>query len=222
MARTVLLDLDGTLTDPREGVLASFRCALEGVGVVSPGDAVLERGIGPPLHEALGELLGPTRGADVRAAVALFRERYGATGLFQNRVYPGIPAVLEELRQRGHRLLVCTSKPTPFAERILAHFGLDRFFDHVHGSGLGPTGGDKSGVMADALAAAGLAPRDAVMVGDRWHDAFAARAHGVPMVGVLWGYGSREELLEAGAACVVHAPGELPAALASLGGRSPP
>lgn len=209
MPRTVLLDLDGTLTDPRDGIVRSIRHALERLGAPCPPDASLVRYIGPPLHASFGELLGTDDRARMDEAVALYRERYRPVGLFENAVYDGIPEALGALRAAGHRLVVCTAKPTEFAERILAHFGLRDAFEAVHGAELDGTRTDKAELMAWLLPRAGIDPADAVMVGDREHDVVAARANGVRAVGVLWGYGSAAELAAAGAHALVARPEEI-------------
>lgn len=130
----VIFDLDGTLTDPRQGILACFKYAFDALKVDSPADGVLEEFIGPPLQESFSRIFGPNRQALIKKAVALYRERFTAGGMFENKVYPGIAEVLAELHERGERLFVATVKPRVFAERILGHFGLERFFRAVYGS----------------------------------------------------------------------------------------
>lgn len=215
---SVLFDLDGTLTDPREGIVASLRHALAVLGVECPPDARLERFIGPPLPQVFAELLGSGRGTEIARAVELYRERYVPVGLYENRVYPGIPELLAGLRAEGRRLFVCTSKPTVLARRIVDHFGLAGHLDDVFGCELDGTRGDKADLMGWLLPRAGIAADRAVMVGDRKHDARAARAHGVTALGVTWGYGSPEELREAGALVLVDRPEEVPATVARLMG----
>jgi phosphoglycolate phosphatase len=197
--RAVLLDLDGTLTDPREGIVASLRYALERLGIPPPPEAELARQIGPPLRDALRALLGESDAASLERAVRLYRERFAERGLFENRVHPGVPRLLCALSARGGRACVVTSKPSAFARRILRHFGLETELAAVYGSGMDGALARKPELVAHALACESLAPDDAVMVGDRRHDVEGARACGVASIGVTWGYGSRAELEAAGA-----------------------
>ncbi len=206
----VLLDLDGTLTDPREGIVACFRHTLRVLGRPVPPDTDLERYIGPPLRDALRELLpADAAAADVEAAVDVYRERFGSVGLFENVPFDGIPQSLAVLAGGGARLFVATSKPRVFAERILERFGMAEHFEGVYGSELDGRLSYKGALIAHALADAGLDAAETLMVGDREHDALGAAANGVYPVGVLWGFGSREELLAAGVERLVEAPQRL-------------
>lgn len=196
----VLFDLDGTLCDPRPGFLGCIRQALEESGIAAPPDEELASNIGPPLEQTLARLLGTDDRDRVVAAAASYRRRYDAIGWSENSVYSGIPELLAAASDRGWRLAVATSKGRLFAERIVAHFGLDRWLHSVHGAGPDGSGSDKADVVASAIAAASGHGGRVVMVGDRKFDVLGAAVHGVPTVGVLWGYGSREELIAAGAA----------------------
>jgi phosphoglycolate phosphatase len=209
----VLFDLDGTLTDPKEGIIACFRYALETLGRDSPGDRELERFIGPPLRESLSTLVGVNDETIVQQAITLYRERFAAQGMFENSLYPGISEALEQLQDDGQLLFVATSKPTVFAERIVEHLGMARFFRAVYGSELNGVNADKRDLLARVVRAESLASIDTVMVGDRAHDVLGALANGLFSVGVLWGYGSREELVAAGAGALCDVPsalGDLP------------
>jgi phosphoglycolate phosphatase len=203
----LLFDLDGTLTDPRQGILACFRYAFHGWSSGTLPDGELEEFIGPPLRESFSKVLRDP--ALVEQAVALYRERFAAKGMFENRVYPGIHGALEHLHRGGFRLFVATAKPGAFAERILEYFELRRFFRGVYGSELDGRNGNKADLLAELLKAESLLPRDTVMIGDRAHDVLCAKANGIFAVGVLWGFGSREELAEAGANLLCEAPGDL-------------
>lgn len=216
MTSAVLLDLDGTLTDPRPGIVACLRYALDRLARPSPSDAALAACIGPPLRASFASLLATGDRALIERAMALYRERYADSGLYDNAVYEGIPAMLQALGHGGRRLFVATSKPAVFAERVVRHFALERHFTGLYGPDLGGRLDDKAELLAHLLEAEGLAVADAVMVGDRAADVVAARANGVGVIGVLWGYGSREELLEAGADAVCAAPPDLPAAVTRL------
>jgi phosphoglycolate phosphatase len=209
----VLFDLDGTLTDPKEGIIACFRYALETLGRDSPGDRELERFIGPPLRESLSTLVGVNDETIVERAITLYRGRFAAQGMFENSLYPGISEALEQLQDDGQLLFVATSKPTVFAERIVEHFGMARFFRAVYGSELNGVNADKRDLLAHVVRAESLASVDTAMVGDRAHDVLGALANGLFSVGVLWGYGSREELVAAGAGALCDVPsalGDLP------------
>lgn len=210
----VLLDLDGTLTDPREGILKCIRHALDRLGEPCPEDGELERYIGPPLQTSFGVLFG-IDSPKVAKAIELYRERFTSIGIFENRVYPGIPAALRRLKELGATLFVATSKPTPFAERIIDHFGLAGDMRAIFGSELDGTRSDKTALIAHVLAAQSLAPEATCMVGDREHDIKGAKANGVMGIGALWGYGSRKELVDAGAVAVCEKPDQLCGILSS-------
>lgn len=195
----LFFDLDGTLTDPKPGIVGCLRHALVSLGVAAPPDEKLASCIGPPLHDSLRSILGPGRVALLPKALELYRERFGVMGMFENRVYPGIPEALEALATVGWRLWVVTSKPVVFAKPILDHFQLTRHFERVHGAELSGARADKRDLIAHVLRTEGMLPEHAIMVGDRSHDVVGARANEVRAHGVLWGYGSRDELVNAGA-----------------------
>ncbi len=202
----ILFDLDGTLTDPRVGIVACLKYAIESMGHQPPDDNDLARFIGPPLQESFASLPGIDSAEKVARAVAFYRERFTDTGLYENTVYPDIPQVLEQLIDRGAKLYVATSKPTVYAERIIDHFGLRRYFRRVYGAELDGTRSNKADLIAHLLATESLPAASAVMIGDRSHDMAGALANNVFAVGVLWGYGSREELMDAGAAVLCERP----------------
>jgi phosphoglycolate phosphatase len=179
--------------------------ALAGLGADVPAEATLERHIGPPLRDAFRELL-PGRESEVERAVELYRERFVPVGMFENRVYAGIPELLKALVEAGRTLHVCTSKPHPFARRILEHFELAACFTSIHGSELDGTRNDKGELLSHVLEQQGLEPARCVMLGDRRFDVEAASQCGVASVGVLWGYGSRAELEAAGAGWLAESP----------------
>lgn len=203
----LLFDLDGTLTDPREGIVACFKHALRTLSIEPPPDAALVRFIGPPLRGSLRELVGDDR--VVSQALDAYRERFASTGMFENAVYPGVADALAALRTTGCTLLVVTSKPHHFATQILDHFDLARHFSGVYGAELSGERSDKSELLAHVLRDRALDPRDAIMIGDRSFDMLAARQTSVSAIGVLWGYGSRAELLAAGAEVLVATTEEL-------------
>jgi len=195
----LLFDLDGTLADPREGIVACFRHALEAFAVPIPPDDELAKLIGPPLRRTLTELLGYERRHVAERALAKFRERFAEKGIYENTVYPGVHDGLARLRAAGFRLFIATSKPRVYAERIAKHFGFHDHFTRVHGAELTGEHETKGDLIAHILATEGIAPSSAHMVGDRKYDVEGAHANGLACLGVLWGYGSREELTEAGA-----------------------
>ncbi|MBZ6075582.1 HAD family hydrolase [Microvirga puerhi] len=214
-----LFDLDGTLTDPKVGITRSIQYALERLHrPVLEADSLTWM-IGPPLIDGFTRLLGGPE--DAPEAVRLYRERYSEVGLFENEVYPGIPNLLDRLKGQGIRLLVATSKPHVYARRIVEHFGLLPSFAAVYGSELDNRNADKRDLIRHILDLEGFEPRDAIMIGDREHDAIGARANGLTPIGVTWGYGSREELLKAGVARLVDTPAALEAPIRELIGSTP-
>jgi phosphoglycolate phosphatase len=207
--KAILFDLDGTLTDPREGITRSIAYALERMGLESPPLGELTFAIGPPLRPTLAKLIGDESPAAVARAIALYRERFADVGLFENAVYEGIAEALHALTDRGTTLYVATSKPRVYAERIVRHFGLDAHFEAIHGCELDGTREDKRELLAHLLPHHSVAPGEAAMIGDRGADMVAARHHGVRAIGALWGYGSRDELEGAGAQELCTRPREL-------------
>lgn len=218
-ASTVLFDLDGTLTDPKEGITRSVQYALEALGRPVPPMEELLWTIGPPLRWNFVKLLGSEALAD--EGVRLYRERFAEIGLFENDVIEGVPALLDGLLAEGRRLYVATSKPHVFARRIIVHFGLEDRFAAIYGSELDGTNADKRDLFRMIVAKERFDAGDAVMVGDREHDVIGASASGIPTIGVRWGYGSDEELLAAGAAALVDHPAEIAALLRAAGPVSP-
>jgi phosphoglycolate phosphatase len=190
----ILLDLDGTLTNPEQGIVGCIRHALAELDHPLPQDVDLARYIGPPLADAFREILAT---------------RFGTVGLFENEVYDGIPEALEALVASNARLFLATSKPRVYAVRIVEHFGLSKFFDGLHGSELDGTRTDKAELIAHIMQIERLSPEETVMVGDRRHDVVGALANRVRPLGVLWGFGSRDELSAAGASELLERPADL-------------
>lgn len=209
----ILFDLDGTLTDPFEGISNCIEFAMTGMDRPCPPLPTLTWCIGPPLKQSLAQLLGTDDDALAQQALDLYRERFSRTGLFENRVYPDIPDVLTELNMMGHTLYVATAKPTVFATKIISHFGLKQYFKAVFGSELDGTRTNKSDLIAWILQNEKLDPADVVMIGDRKQDIIGARANSIPGIGVLWGYGTLEELTAAGAAVCIKRPVDLAGSL---------
>jgi len=200
MSRAQLFfDLDGTLIDSRPGILASMRHALTILGLEIPPDAVLSRFIGPPTHAAFRELLASDDPELNARTIAIYRERYARLGLFESSVFPGVAEGLHALGAAGYRLFVVTSKPQVYANTIIDHLALRPYFSQVYGSELTGERSDKAELIAHVLRSEAIAPANAYMIGDRLHDVLGAKRNGLRAAGVLWGYGSREELSDAGA-----------------------
>ncbi|MBE7384149.1 MAG: HAD family hydrolase [Leptolyngbya sp. SIO1E4] len=213
----VFFDLDGTLTNPKEGIAACIRHALTALAAPIPADADLNQWIGPPLQESfLAVLQCPDRAAQ---AVTLYRDRFATIGLFENQVYDGIVEMLSGVSTVADRLWVTTSKPQIFAEKIVQHFQLAPFFAKVYGSELDGTRANKADLLAYVLHREGIEPAEVVMVGDRYHDILGAQKNGIPAIGVMWGFGSAMELQEAGATLLCQTPGDLPNILRTLHSR---
>jgi len=203
----LLFDLDGTLTDPKQGFVASIRYALSSLGVEIGVDVQLESCIGPPLRDTLTALCGDARIAE--DAVALYRERYSTLGLYENQVYDGIPECLEQLVDRVESIHVATSKPTIYSERIIENFELGQYFNGVYGSELDGRFDDKTELINHILRRESLDPENTVMIGDRRFDVIGARNNDISVIGVLWGYGEEDELNQAGADRLCSHPREL-------------
>ena len=215
-ARPLLVDLDGTLTDNFLGISRSIRHALTALDAPVPDDALLRTCVGPPLRHTFARLLDTDDPARIELAVGHYRERYGDLGWQENEVYAGIAGVVAALAAGGCTLYLCTSKPQPYAERIVAHFGFRPHLAGVYGADLAGTLDDKARLVAHIAGREALDARACVMIGDREHDIRAAKANGARSVGVLWGYGSRAELEGAGADALAAVPAGLAAAIESL------
>lgn len=200
----IFFDLDGTLTDPKLGITRSIQYALNKLNRTTPAENELTWCIGPPLLASLKKLLGNDDLADI--ALSLYRERFADIGIFENDVYPGIEDTLSLLAKSGHRLFVATSKPGVYAQRIIDHFKITAYFDRVFGSEMDGTRSDKTELLKYALQTTSVEPFHAIMIGDRSHDMIGARKNKMTAIGVLYGYGTKEELVEAGAHHVCATP----------------
>jgi phosphoglycolate phosphatase len=214
--RAVFFDLDGTLTDPKPGITECIRHALGGLGRTPPPAEELLWCIGPPLSASFATLLETTDDTLIARSLALYRERFGTVGLYENAVYPGIPEAVGAVRAAGFATFVATSKPHVYARRIVEHFGLDTLFDGIYGSEMDGTRVEKTDLIAYALAEERLAPGRVVMIGDRQHDMIGAGRCGVRAIGVSYGYGSEAELRAHGAEAIAHAPAAIPALVTGL------
>ncbi|MEM1276221.1 MAG: HAD hydrolase-like protein [Pseudomonadota bacterium] len=198
----IFLDLDGTLTDNRIGIMTSVEEALAQLGEPVPDRQALLSWIGPPLKANFVDHLGSETKAD--QAVALYRERYRDIGLFENEVYDGVPQMMDDLITLGSRLWLATSKPHVYAQQIVAHFGLDTRLQGVFGSEMDGQNSDKTELLTHAIGETSATER--MMLGDRRFDMQAARATGCIAIGALWGFGSANELTEAGADYLADTP----------------
>ena len=192
----ILFDLDGTLTDPKEGITKSFQYALKHFGI-DEELVNLEKFIGPPLHDSFRDDYN-FDDEKVEEAVTKFREYFAETGILENKIFPNVKEILEYLYESGKVLLLATSKPTVFAERILKHFEIDQYFKYVGGSTLDGSRSEKNEVIDHVLETCNISSMDdVIMIGDRKYDVLGAQKIGVDSIGVLYGYGSLEELKEA-------------------------
>ncbi len=194
----LLFDLDGTLTDPELGITRSIQYALHKLGCAEqPPREALRRYIGPPLRRSFAELLETEDGSILDAAIAAYRERFSDIGIFENEVYPDVPGGLARLGEQGHRLWVATVKPEVYARRIVDHFNLTSLFQRIYGSELNGENSEKSDLVSYILAHERLRPATVFVIGDRGQDILAGRANGLRTIGVLWGYGSENEIRSA-------------------------
>ena len=205
----LLFDLDGTLTDPLPGIARSIQHALVTLGTEPPEIADLRRFIGPPLRASLAELIGSTDATLVSRAIAAYRERFARVGMFENAVYPGIVDELARLDATGNALWVVTSKPHVYANAIVDHFHLRRFFRSVYGSELDGRLVDKSELIAVVLRNEGIHAAETWMIGDRAPDIRGGRDNGTRTAAVLWGYGLEDELIAAQPDVVVRSVADL-------------
>lgn len=200
----ILFDLDGTLTDPAVGITTSVAYALKKFGIVVDDITQLNHFIGPPLLDSFMECYGFSE-EKAYTAIEYYRERFRDTGIYENRVYDGVENMLEALKKSGREIILATSKPEPFAREILRHFSLEKYFVYAAGSNLDGTRTAKAEVIEYALESVGVEDKtSAVMIGDRKHDIIGAQKTGLDSIGVLFGYGSREELEAAGATYIVE------------------
>ncbi|WP_377865863.1 HAD family hydrolase [Bacillus sp. R86525] len=203
MYKTFLFDLDGTLTDPKEGIINSVLYALEKIGIEEVNISELDSFIGPPIQQSFVDRYNMNE-IEVERAVFYFREYLKQSGLLENKVYDGITTLLQELKDTDNRLFVATSKPTVFAKQVIEHFQLTTFFEEIVGSNLDGTRIKKEEIIAHILQTnEELKKEEMVMIGDRKHDVIGANRNGIASIGVLYGYGSEIELSDAGALHIV-------------------
>lgn len=206
MKKTVLFDLDGTLTDSGEGIINCATLALRHFGLPIPAYEDMRTFVGPPLRDSFIRFGVPADQAD--EAIRVYRSRYIPTGMFENTPYPGIRELLEALRAEDYTLYVATSKPEEMSVTILEKFDLAKYFHRICGASIDSSRSTKDAVIAYLLESSG-AKEDMVMVGDTKYDILGAKAHGIPAIGVGWGYGKVEEMEEAGAVGIAETMDEL-------------
>ena len=204
--KTILFDLDGTLTDSGEGIINCVIPALKHFGLPVPPREELRVFVGPPLRDSF--IRFGVKPEDAEEAVAIYRKRYVPTGMFENTPYPGIHALLAALREAGHTLYVATAKPEEMATAILEKFQLAPYFHMICGASMDDTRDSKDKVIAYLLERTDDAS-NAIMVGDTAYDVLGAAEHGIPTIGVSWGYGTVEDMEKAGAKAIVHSPAQL-------------
>lgn len=197
--QNLLFDLDGTLIDSSEGIRRSLEYAMEKLGIPLDSNQDLSWCIGPPLADSLKIILGPTHEHLVPDGVKHYRARYGEIGMHENSVYPGTREMLQQVKEAGHRLFIATSKPQAFAVPILERLSLDSYFIGIYGAGLDGTLGTKADLIRHIMSIHGLESNHTWMIGDRKHDIIGAEKNGLRSIGVLWGFGSKVELENAGA-----------------------
>jgi len=206
MKKTILFDLDGTLTDSGEGIINCVIYALERFGLPIPSRDSLRYFVGPPLHESFIKQGVPVEQAE--EAVAVYRERYVPTGMFENTPYPGVRELLEKLKAEGHTLYVASSKPEWMCVQILEHFDLAKYFEMICGATMDTSRTNKEAVIEYLIQRNGRAD-NMLMVGDTKFDVIGAKAHGIPCIGVSWGYGTVEEMKSAGASSIAYSMDDL-------------
>lgn len=195
MIKNILLDLDGTLTDPKVGITASARYGLNKVGHPIPETDNIDWIIGPPLKASLAKLMNVDVDNPLAEQALLgYRERFATTGLYENLVFDDVATTLKSLKVRGYKLYLATAKPQVYAQQILEHFDLLKYFDYAYGSELSGERTNKGDLIAYILEQEQLDASSCLMVGDREHDIIGARHHGIETIAVEYGYGSDEEL----------------------------
>lgn len=204
----IFYDLDGTLTDSGPGIRNSVAYALDKLGIPVADKTSLNVFIGPPLRDSFHRYYG-LEGERLDRALLYYREYYTAGGIYENSVYAGITALLEQCARAGKRQLMATSKPEKFAKMIASHYGIDGYFDKICGASMDESMVEKGDIIRYALRHTGIPAARILMVGDRQHDILGARENHLDSAGVLWGFGSRQELKRAGADWLLESPEEL-------------
>ena len=201
MAKTILFDLDGTITDSGEGIINCAELALRHFGLPVPDRAAMRVFVGPPLDETFVKFgVHPDQTDE---AIRVYRSRYIPIGKFENSPYPGVEDLLARLKAQGHKLYIATSKPEQMSVDILEHFGLAKYFDRICGATMDGSRSKKADIITYLLQSTHAAS-DAIMVGDTAYDVIGAKAHGMPAIGVSWGYGKVQDMVDAGAVAIAQ------------------
>lgn len=206
--KTAIFDLDGTITDSGPGIMNAIRYAVKKRGLPDVSEEVLRSFIGPPLKEQFRSVFGLSDDEGT-IMVATYREYYGEKGIFENRVYDGVPEVFQKLQEAGVRILMATSKPEKYAKQIAEHFGFAKYFDFIGGACMDGRRTDKHDVIEYVIDSCKVCRENTVMIGDRRHDMIGASKAGIRSIGVLYGYGSRDELEKAGADMIAVTPDDI-------------
>ena len=221
MIKNILIDLDGTLTDPKVGITTCARYGLAKVGHPIADDVNIDWIIGPPLKASLAKILNVAPEDDLAEQALLgYRERFSVTGLFENQVYEGVAQTLQALKNQGFQLFVATAKPTIYAKQILEHFHLAQYFKVIYGSELSGERTNKGDLIAYILQQEQLKPSECMMVGDREYDILGARRNGIETIAVTYGYGSIEELAQAQPKAQIESFADLMPLISILGRQS--
>ena len=207
--RTVLLDLDGTLSDSKPGITSCFRHMLAELGHDPAAAGDLSWAVGPPIATSIGRLLLGYGDDRVDQGLSIYRAHYSSVAIYDCSVFPGVVAMLDALRDAGAPMFIATSKRRDFAERVMEHLGLTAYVSRIYGAEPGGGLDEKHDLLTHILKTEALDPAGTVMVGDRLHDIHAAKANALRSIGVLWGYGGAEELTRAGASHLVEAPAQV-------------
>jgi len=206
--KTLFFDLDGTLTDPKTGITKSVLYSLRKIGICDVDIDSLVKFIGPPLKESYMKYYGfDDDKADL--AISYYREYFSVTGIFENALYQGIDALLQDLQGNSIRMLVTTTKPTIYATKICEHFAIFKYFSGIAGSELNGTLSDKGDLIKYTLKKYSIQKDEVLMIGDREHDILGAKNNGLKSIGVGYGYGTKSELVESGATYYADTIGEL-------------
>ena len=209
MYKTVLFDLDGTLTDSGRGIINSVLFALKKYDIQVEDLSILQNFLGPPLQDSFQKYFHFSD-EEIPVVIDTYREYFRSKGMFENEVYKGVPELLEQIKSSGRKLIVATSKPEAFSYTILKHFHLDKYFDFIAGATMDGIRGSKPDIIRYALDTLGITDLSSVeMVGDRMYDIYGAKEIGIDSVGVLYGYGSEEELRNAGATYIAKCPEDI-------------
>ena len=216
MISNIFFDLDGTLTDSKEGIIKCYYYALDKLDCPAPIELQNGSFIGLPLRVMFKKFLHSDDEALIERAVAIYRERFSTAGLFENKVYHGIPAMLSTLYENSHRLYVVTGKPKIYADRIIEHFQLAPYFNDIYGSELGGHFDNKADLIEFILNNRKLSSKESVMIGDKQEDIIAGKANRIKTIGVTYGYGSLQEILDATPDFICGSPPEIKSTIMSI------